>query len=236
MDLQWSYFLAFTITVWNLHLADAAGCDSNPCQNGGVCFDQPNDGFFCLCVLGFTGLTCIGDVPTTQPPAVETTTLTQTTTQATTTPVITTPTAPTAVVTTAQSSSTESQQTTAKMTSKSASTEGVLPTESKDGTSHSVDSTNSLTNTEGGTMTSSFITAKMITSKVKPTKDTSPKGAPAKGSVGDKQGSLLWLLLLVLLVLLLIGGVVTVWAVKRSAKNHAPPPGMNPMYQPVQIE
>lgn len=36
-------------------------CDSNPCQNGGSCFDM-YDGFMCRCPDAWTGATCTDDV------------------------------------------------------------------------------------------------------------------------------------------------------------------------------
>ena len=41
---------------------DIDECLSNPCQNGGTCFDRI-DGFFCRCLFGFTGLLCESGSP-----------------------------------------------------------------------------------------------------------------------------------------------------------------------------
>lgn len=34
-------------------------CESDPCQNGGLCLDQVN-GYICTCTAGFLGKTCSG--------------------------------------------------------------------------------------------------------------------------------------------------------------------------------
>ncbi len=36
---------------------DINECDSNPCQNGGLCLDQINF-YVCACATGYTGVTC----------------------------------------------------------------------------------------------------------------------------------------------------------------------------------
>lgn len=36
---------------------DIGECESNPCENDGVCIDRVN-GFTCNCTAGWTGLTC----------------------------------------------------------------------------------------------------------------------------------------------------------------------------------
>ena len=38
-------------------LSDINECLSNPCQNGGTCFDGINQ-YTCVCLLGFTGTFC----------------------------------------------------------------------------------------------------------------------------------------------------------------------------------
>ena len=40
-----------------LHSADKDECASEPCQNGGVCFDEMNS-FKCECGFRYTGTTC----------------------------------------------------------------------------------------------------------------------------------------------------------------------------------
>jgi Notch-like protein len=40
---------------------DIDECQSNPCANGGTCYDKPN-GFKCLCLRGFYGSRCLSDV------------------------------------------------------------------------------------------------------------------------------------------------------------------------------
>ena len=33
-------------------------CESNPCENGGTCIDEPGGKFKCICKLGFSGKFC----------------------------------------------------------------------------------------------------------------------------------------------------------------------------------
>lgn len=42
-----------------LHLftLDIDDCETNPCQNGGICVDQVN-AFVCICISGWTGTIC----------------------------------------------------------------------------------------------------------------------------------------------------------------------------------
>ena len=40
-----------------MNLSDIDECASDPCENGGTCFDFPNQ-FFCGCVPGYEGLFC----------------------------------------------------------------------------------------------------------------------------------------------------------------------------------
>ena len=44
--------------------ADVAPCASEPCQNGGSCFESTDvDGFWCSCTFGFNGPLCADSVP-----------------------------------------------------------------------------------------------------------------------------------------------------------------------------
>ena len=40
-----------------LFFSDINECSSNPCKNGGTCFDQVNS-FRCVCQAGYAGKTC----------------------------------------------------------------------------------------------------------------------------------------------------------------------------------
>ena len=33
-------------------------CESNPCENGGTCIDEPGGKFKCICKVGFSGKFC----------------------------------------------------------------------------------------------------------------------------------------------------------------------------------
>ena len=60
---QQSVLELLLITIWIDSYAmpcvsQTEPCISEPCQNGGSCYDNGGSGFLCICVDGFTGLTC----------------------------------------------------------------------------------------------------------------------------------------------------------------------------------
>lgn len=55
-DIERDFALRW-VTRFHVFFTDRQECNSDPCQNGGTCFDGV-DGYSCQCVTGFTGTHC----------------------------------------------------------------------------------------------------------------------------------------------------------------------------------
>ncbi|XP_071848147.1 uncharacterized protein [Apostichopus japonicus] len=196
-------FIFLLVALWSGNLVYATGCADRPCQNGGVCFDQPNNDFICLCIVGFTGRTCIGDVETPSPAAetmATTTVQASTTTQATTT-------VPTTIKETTEASTKQPTTSSSTSSSHTSSTEAAV-SEKK-----STDSSDNSSGDQDGDGDSGDVTSTTMLSN-------NEQENTSKDKVSGDRGKYKWFLFLILLVLLVAGSLVTMWAIRRSAKSH----------------